>query len=74
MDLVVVEQVDFSNLLRRFLVVILQAVQSKRSLVTMIIYSVSLLPILLNRHTSIPPALLAFIPGITILCLFYQFC
>ena len=55
MDLVVVEQVVFSNLVRRFLVVILQTVQSKRNLVTMIIYSVSLLPILLNRHTSIPP-------------------
>lgn len=36
MDLVVAEQVDFGNLVRRFLVVILQAVQSKRNLVTMI--------------------------------------
>lgn len=74
MDLVVVEQVDFGNLVRRFLVVILQAVQSKRNLVTMIVYSVSLLPILLSRHTSMPTALLSFIPGITILCLSCQFC
>ena len=68
------EQVDFGNLARRFLVVILQAVQSKRNLVTMIVYSVSHLPILLNRHTSMPTALLSFIPGITILCLSCQFC